>query len=145
MPDPISHHERRRSTRLQLSPEQSFEARYRFIDSEGITSHPHRHAAIALNVSVGGALLRGTIPDSSWAPRLLDGQDFACFEVDLGLSEPIEGLAQLRWLKPSNEPAMYELGLEFLRLRPGHLPLLQRFVLSRSSASGRLHGFPEVL
>lgn len=137
--------ERRRQNRLHIGQSDCVEVHYQFIDVEGLASHPHPHGGQALNISRSGALVRGSIPDSSWVSRLLNVQDILALEMHCGSRNSIRAIASVQWIRRASEQEPYEFGLKFERLPDSDAKELARFIAEQERASGRLHQFPGTL
>ena len=141
----MSEQDRRRNTRLNTSQSNKVDVHYQFIDVEGLVSHPHNHTGQAMNLSLSGALIRGTIPDQNWITRLLNVSDILAIELDVDDSPRIRAIASVQWIRQSSEAEKYEFGLRFDRLPDNDAKELARFIAKQERRSGRLHQFPGTL
>lgn len=68
----------------------------------------------SVNLSGGGLLLSGPIPDVDWVVDLLMEKIVVMVEIDLGLGERVKALTRVAWLEELDEEThVCKMGLKF--------------------------------
>jgi hypothetical protein len=119
--------ERREFVRIRAA----LPVRYVFLDSKGDRLPPGISEGASGNLSAGGLLLQGKIPDLSWVPELLAQRMAMVVSISLPAElHPIETVARVAWIE-TIEPASRRcnLGLMFREITREDQDRLFRFVV----------------
>ncbi len=103
--------ERREFVRIRAA----LPVRYAFLDPHGNRLPPGLSEGASGNLSAGGLLLQGKIPDLAWVPELLTQRMAVAITLSLpGEFRPVETIARVAWIE-TIEPASHRcnLGLTF--------------------------------
>lgn len=120
--------ERREFTRLSTR----VTVRFKYLTSA--VQHPDLalvHEGSCGNLSIGGMLLSGPIPQLDWVKELLLGRMFVGVNIQLPRhAEPIKVLARLAWIEALDDGVrMARLGLSFQDMNGEHRRLLSDFLV----------------
>ncbi|MDC3378721.1 PilZ domain-containing protein [Planctomycetota bacterium] len=125
--------EQRRAARIRFRQVDNIEVRYKFLSHLDDFQCDRIFRGSISNLSKGGALFTGPIPDSSWLPKLGTGQVLIGMNVMIPDGRPIKCLASLRWTRPGefvpDGEGSYELGVQFEQLEPEHRNALSKFLI----------------
>ena len=128
--------------------------RYRFLSQDHTFPAHARLMGAARDLSGGGVLLVGEVPEADWIPGLLTERIFVGVEIDLPAEEgrgegrgegqapapeQIRALARAAWVEvaPGEPAGRYLMGLRFKEITRDDLDRVFRFVISRQMATGQ--------
>lgn len=116
----------------------SLDVRYKFLSHsaslgpEGDAIHEGR----TINISVGGLLMLGKIPEKTWIEGLLARSIVVGANVYLPkLDMPVKVLCRVAWLEAGTQ-GKYAIGLEFREIATDSLDAVKRFIISKSLPEG---------
>ncbi|MBI3722868.1 PilZ domain-containing protein [bacterium] len=133
----MSDSEQRRAARVRFGAGDNLEVRYKFLSKLPGWKSSEVYTGKIINLSKGGALFMGTVPDTSWLPKLGEGSILLGMNVIAPGYKPVKALASLRWTR-ATEPQLYELGVQFEQLEPEHRTTLDRFLISHQIKTRRI-------
>ena len=119
--------ERREFVRIRAA----LPVRYVFLDAKGDRLPPGVSEGASGNLSAGGLLLQGRIPELSWVPELLTQRMAMAVSLSLpGEFRPVETVARVAWIE-TIEPASHRcsLGLTFREITREDQDRVFRFVV----------------
>lgn len=122
--------DKRRAPRIRFGPAEPLLVRYKFLSHlEGFHSDEIFQGRVH-NLSKGGVLFSGSLPGPEWLPRLGQGQIMIGVNIMVpdGL-KAVKALASLRWCRPSRDPGVYDMGVQFEQLEPEHRANLNKFLI----------------
>ncbi|MGE0713717.1 MAG: PilZ domain-containing protein [Planctomycetota bacterium] len=130
--------EKRRAARIKFRLSDNLEVAYKFLSHlEEFQCDQIFHGA-ALNLSKGGALFVGAVPDRDWLRQLGQGLILIGLNVLVPESAPIKALSSLRWTRPNTftdlgpklgDGPHYEFGVQFEQISPPHQQVLEKFLI----------------
>jgi hypothetical protein len=120
--------ERRRFLRVQ----KGLPVRYRFVSLDPVfTIEDGRFSGRTHNVSQGGVLLLGRLPDPHWEEHLLSHRLVMGISVELTKAElPVRAICRVAWLEPAeDDPEMRAFGLSFAEITQEDQERVLRYIL----------------
>lgn len=136
----------RRESRIRVKDARRIDAKYKFLSNEDEFQCDDVFEGIVADLSRGGALLEGIIPDPAWIPSLLDGQIKIGLFLFIPQSEPVKVLGTMRWARPvegsAPETNMCAMGLKFEEISEDHKKNLSKFLIGYLLTKKKLSGGP---
>jgi c-di-GMP-binding flagellar brake protein YcgR len=120
--------ERRRFLRVQ----RGLSVRYRFISLDpAFAIESDRYSGRTHNVSQGGVLLLGRLPDPHWEEHLLSHRLVVGISLELTKAElPVRAICRAAWLEPAeDDPEMKAFGLSFAEITREDQERILRYIL----------------
>lgn len=141
---PRTGEEKRRAARVKFRVSDNLEVRYKFLSHLENFQCETVFAGVVLNLSKGGCLFVGPIPEPSWLPQLGQGLVLIGMNIMIPESRPVKALASLRWTRPGptimaqrfGSPA-YELGVQFEQVDAAHRNKLEKFLIGHQLRTRR--------
>jgi c-di-GMP-binding flagellar brake protein YcgR len=119
--------ERREFVRMRAN----LAVRYKFLSNSGEEIDSETHEGITRNLSGGGLLLEGKVPNAQWIPDLL--MQRIVVGVNLLLpdgNEPVKALTRVAWVEAFDETASKcAMGLMFREITREHQDMIFRYVI----------------
>jgi c-di-GMP-binding flagellar brake protein YcgR len=123
----------RRESRVRIGEARRITAKYKFLSSINEYQCEDIFEGTVVDLSRGGALLEGVIPDPTWIPGLLDGQIQVGMFIYIPQSDPVKVLGTMRWSRPVEgtlpEENLYAIGLRFEEISDDHKKNLSKFLI----------------
>lgn len=119
--------ERREFVRVKAA----LQVRYKFLRPTGEKVEERLYEGVTTNLSAGGLLLSGRLPDPAWMPELLSGKILLGLNVILQ-DDPaaVKAVARVAWIERSgDDPNVYPMGLSFDTIEPDDKARIQRYVI----------------
>jgi hypothetical protein len=136
----------RQESRIKVKDARRIDAKYKFLSNEDEFECDDIFEGVIADLSRGGALLEGVIPDPSWIPHLLDGQIKIGLFLFLPQSEPVKVLGTMRWSRPAEgsapEDNLCAMGLKFEEISEDHKKNLSKFLIGYLLTKKKLSGGP---
>ncbi len=136
----------RRESRIRVKDARRIDAKYKFLSNEDEFQSDAVFEGVVADLSRGGALLEGTIPDASWIPSMLDGRIKIGLFLFIPQSEPVKVLGTMRWARPVEGSAPEEnlcaMGLKFEEISEDHKKNLSKFLIGYLLTKKKLAGGP---
>ena len=120
--------ERRRFLRIQ----KGLSVRYRFISLDpGFKMNSDRHTGRTHNLSQGGLLLLGRLPDGLWEEHLLSHRLVVGVSLELTKAElPVRAICRVAWMEPfDGDQDLTAFGLAFAEIAPEDRARVLRYIL----------------
>jgi len=95
-----------------------------------------------LNLSRGGLLFEGPIPDPDWVLPLGEEKIYIGCNLLIYSTETIKALARVRWLAPSSK-GLFKLGLEFIKIDSENVAKLDKFLIRSQIETRKINRKPE--
>ena len=105
--------------------------RYKFVNAQGEKLSPTLFEGSTANLSAGGMLLAGRIPDPAWVVDLLTGRVWVALNLAIpGDAEPIKAVSKVAWIERM-EPdlSVCPIGLVFEEIAADDKNRIQRYVI----------------
>ncbi len=124
--DPVSS-ERREFVRVPTD----LPVRYKFLSAEPAFIQEEIFEGRVTDLSAGGILLLGRIPDLEWKSRLLNGSIVVGLNLDLADGQPpIKALTRVTWAETvEDDDNLYLMGLKFKEIIHEHLDQIFQYVI----------------
>jgi len=124
--------DRRKSERIGVQ----FRVGYRFRALDPKTKlSAEVHEGKAQNVSHGGLLLRGPLPDQSWTSKLLTGTFMLDAEFTLpGQSDALKIESRIAWIEPTDKEHVCCFGVSFAKLGKKEKDSLAKYLKDKEGA-----------
>lgn len=106
--------------------------RYRFLSLDpGFSVSSDRYNGRTHNVSQGGVLLLGRLPDPHWEEHLLCHRLVMGISVELTKAElPVRAICRVAWVEPAeDEPELMAFGLSFAEITREDQESVLRYIL----------------
>ena len=103
---------------------------YRFIDNRDPGKHPHFYSGRTQNLSGGGLLLQGVVPDTSWVPDLLMGKILLGLKIRMPDGSLLKTLGKMAWVE-KKENGTCLIGIRFKEITRSDQDRLVRMVIER--------------
>ena len=136
----------RREQRVRVKDARRIDAKYKFLSNEEDFQCDEVFEGVIADISRGGALLEGMIPDPEWIPHLLDGQIKIGVFLFIPQSEPVKALGTMRWARPvegsAPESNLCAMGLKFEEMSEDHKKNLSKFLIGYLLTKKKLSGGP---
>ena len=111
--------------------------RYKFLRGSGEDMDSEIHEGITRNISGGGLLLEGRVPDVKWIPELL--MQKAVVGINLVLpdaTEPVKALTRVAWIESLDESSKKcSIGLAFREITREHQDKIFKYIIKAQMPS----------
>jgi hypothetical protein len=110
--------------------------RYRFLSHDRAFTPTGFSKGEARDISGGGIMLAGQVPDPDWVPRLVDQSVFLGVNVELpGEKQPVQAYMRAKWVKPTGgKKGEVLMGLAFKEITRLDQDRIFKFVLEKGLA-----------
>lgn len=104
---------------------------YKYLSHDGGFDHDEVYEGVTQNVSAGGILLVGEIPDLDWIPAMLMERVFLGVNVHLpDAGEPVKALTRIAWIEAVDpESRKCAIGLKFKEMTKEHQDRVFKYII----------------